>query len=256
MDDRLQRLERAHRESPRDVGTARELGQTYLRLDRPGQALRLLRPLAEAHDERIEAARGLAAKHGWGFEELEHGCERFRISGQVAVLVPGGAFLDEGANAWTSTLELGGSRASLQRVVLPDYLISVRPQPAASHGEARRQASARGGHLPSPVEWKKAWRGGLFLDGDETGQHENPEPDRIAPWGNAPPPPPGLPAVSPYGTLYDIDAYTCEWTCLSATVGLVLKVDSGRYQIPLATTEQRRGLILVYRTVWDLPADV
>jgi formylglycine-generating enzyme required for sulfatase activity len=74
--------------------------------------------------------------------------------------------------------------------------------------------------LPTEWEWEKAFRGGLYLDGDKTKQHPNPLPERKYPWGNEEPNACGIYRCnydgadkfnSPYG-ICDMAGNVAEWT--------------------------------------------
>jgi formylglycine-generating enzyme required for sulfatase activity len=87
--------------------------------------------------------------------------------------------------------------------------------------------------LPTEAEWEKAYRGGLYLDGDQSKSVPNPNPDRRYPWGDEAPgaegryrcnydtEADGFPSTapvasfaefnSPYG-VYDMAGNVNEWT--------------------------------------------
>jgi hypothetical protein len=245
MEDRLQALERAWHEVPGDAERALDLARACLRAGRVLRALTISRPWSDA-GVRVGAAEELARRRGLVFAGVELGFERFLAGEDELVLVPGGAFLDDGPGAWSSSLLPSGSRAGLRRVELADFLIAIAARSADLQPHAAQLAAQVGGRLATAEEWKKAWRGGLFLDGDETAQSPNPSPDRVAPWGFEPEPEGA--AVSPYGLVLERGA--CEW-CERSALGLILDAPNGRYHVPVGTSAQRRGRELVFRVVVD-----
>jgi formylglycine-generating enzyme required for sulfatase activity len=59
--------------------------------------------------------------------------------------------------------------------------------------------------LPLEAEYEKAFQGGIYLDGDASGESPNPNPLRIYPWGNTPPDANGIYRCNAYGSE---DGYT------------------------------------------------
>jgi hypothetical protein len=255
LDRALQALERAWRDE-RDLDAARELARVRLRAGRPLEALTLAR-VGGDRELHGQAAEALGERVGLRFAELQDGFERYVFSPQANdpenqwVLVPGGAFLQEQkARAETSLLgKGGGQRAPLKPVTVPDLLMARRPLPNLDPDLARRSATAMGARLPTPDEWKKAWRGGLYLDGDETQQRPNPHPDLISPWGL------GEPNIHddyarPYGIQFGWMAMGWWEFAQGGRVGLGFR--AGHYQISLASPADRRSRQLGFRPVIEL----
>lgn len=249
MDQELQRLERAVEADPADDEACAALARAYLRAGRPRPALALARALPALMAEREAAARGVAAALGLLWIGVEAGQDRFRAPGEtVLVLVPGGAFLDDGAAGEVSSLATRQARADLRRVVLPELLVAVDARPEGDRDAARAAASRLGGRLPTLVEWKRLWRGGLFLDGDATARVANPAPDRLLPTLERAAE--GATVEGPYGARFDLGA--CEWTYGDGEKGGVFDRSTWRYHVSLRTPAERRGRRLVWRLVRDL----
>ena len=254
MDRRLLDLERAFAEDPADGDVALALGRACLRAARPLRALTVTRG-AGVVDVRLDAAREVARRLGAPFLDVGPlGFERFGAADDPGVLVPGGAFLEDGrdgASARRSALLPGARRADLRRVSVPDVVIAERPgAPPGPRAAAAAWARARGARLPAAAEWKKALRGGCFLDGDETATTPNPEPDRIAPWGSAAPAAAGA-LGSPYGAWFD--PAVPEWAADLTDHLLVLDLPNGRYTAPVGGGLRR--LAGSGRWVLEVPRD-
>jgi hypothetical protein len=223
-DAELRRLERRAAESPQDPGPVLELARAYLRAGHSLLALSASRGLDRVLQE--EAAAALGARLGLTLDALEPS-EVWRTGGgERLVLIPGGAFLDEGPRALRSSLEPGGERAPLARVEVGAFLISVLPL----HGQRSAvQALLEEDRLPTFLEWKKSWRGGLNLDGDTWGRVPNPEPDRLRPAGLGSG---GGIERSPYGVLFPLVHAAQEW-CRDSLDWACALANDGRYQVPV-----------------------
>lgn len=249
VDEDLHRLERAFEAAPDDVEVALRLARTSLRVGRAARALAISRVAGECA-EREDAARAVGAALGLAWLGTFAGQDRFQdLSGTTLVLVPGGAFLDDGAAGEVSSLLERTRRADLRRVVLPDLLAAVEPELEDDREAAKAAAARRGGRLPTPVEWKKLWRGGIWLDGDLAARDENPSPDRMLP--SLERVPDNAVVESPYGLRFDLAA--TEWTFGQGELGGVFDQSTWRYHISVATPADRRGRMLVWRLVRDLP---
>jgi len=253
VDDAIRRLERTLAEAPgRDV--ALDLARACLRAGRPARALAVARVAGEP-PERLEAARALGRRLGLEEARLADGLVRFRRAGLgELVVVPGGAFLEDGPTAWTSSLTPGSSRATLRRVVLPDLVVAIEAVPAVGPSAREARALLGGARLPTATEWKKAWRGGLFLDGDLAAARPSRDPDPIGPWGAADPPGGGRGlARSPYGIRFDLAA--TEWIEDEGPPRGIGWHEGVRFEVSLATADDRAGRRLAARAVYDLPPD-
>lgn len=247
MDDALSRLERAHEADPDDPTLAVELARARLRAGRPLGALAVLGPLDPR--ERAAAGEALAAALGLEWLGVVDGVDRFRHARRPPdvelVLVHAGAFLDDGDGYLASSLLQRQERADLKRVVVPAFMAGVSALHAPAAGPRQDPFGRLGGRLPRAVEWKKLWRGGLFLDGDASARVPNPDPDRLLPQGAAGEP--GVRARSPYGA----ELFTWGVEALIDGRGGVFDQASGRYLVPSA---HGRSTAPLYRMVLDLPA--
>ncbi|HBP16453.1 MAG TPA: hypothetical protein DEA08_01500, partial [Planctomycetes bacterium] len=84
--------------------------------------------------------------------------------------------------------------------------------------------------LPTPAEWKKAWRGGLYLDGDLSAQVRNEEPDRLRPSGIADQPRQSLERAPVSGLVFPLFDGAGEWC--SERSRLVALASGCRYRLP------------------------
>lgn len=252
MDAELQALEReAAGELPwPGLERCRALARAWLRRGDCVRALGWARA-EPGGAEHQAAAAALAEQLGLRLLSPSSAGERFATrDGSELALIPAGAFLEDGASAWASILSPGGSRAALARVELPEFLVAILPAGEVhtpDEARAAAAAAAPGGRLPTPREWKKAWRGGLHLAGDQTRRRVNDEPDRIGAWGSRAPP--GGSWLSPYGVCFSDGLL--EWTEGPEALGAGFL--SGRYLFPLGRPEERRGRRLVWRLVLDVP---
>lgn len=236
MDDAVARLERARAAEPDDAGITVDLARAYLRVGRPLRALAVLGPLDAG--EREAAGRALAAALGLEWVGIVGGSDRFEWHGhkgepQDFVLVPAGTFTGDGERAITE-----------RRPFVPAFLADLVLLPH-DDGDVPRldaMAAAHGGRLPTAREWMKLWRGGHFLDGDESRRVPNPDPVRLLPQGTVPAVP------SAYGGQFDSRASEA----LSGFLAGVFLTSMGRYFVPL---DQAAGLRR-WRVVRDVPAEL
>jgi len=247
LDRTLQALERAWRDE-RDLDAARELARVRLRAGRPLAALSLARVGGDPQ-LHTEAAQAVGDAASVALARLEDGFEVFTLGGQELVLIPGGVFLEEQAErAETSLLRSGGGqRAPLRPVHVPDLLVGLRALTERDPLLARDAAHALGARLPTPLEWKKAWRGGIYLDGDETELRPHARPDQLGPWGLGDPPADSVEAFSPYGIHF---LSGCWEHTQGGNAGMGFS--AGRYRISLATSADRRNRQLTWRPVLEL----
>lgn len=264
MDDAVAGLERARAADPDDVGVVVELARACVRIGRPLRALAVLGPLDPG--ERDAAGRALAAALGVEWGGVVDGTDRFfardpqtPFVGRDLVLVHAGAFLDDGEAGLVSSLSERIGRADVKRVVVPAFLAALEPEGAPDPAALQVVVAAAGGRLPTAQEWKKLWRGGVFLDGDESQRVENPAPDRLVPQLESPGfGQPGFgdsaaPRVrSAYGARFV--PHAGEVLRGSAQAG-ILGDPTGRHFVSIETPAQRRRRRLVARVVRELPRD-
>jgi len=95
----------------------------------------------------------------------------------------------EGAG-WNKRMSNSSRCGIVQNGAAPNFTYSVKPgrenYPVTYVSWYDAAAFLRwcGLRLPSEAEWEKAFRGGIYLDGDKRKEHENPLPERKYPWGN------------------------------------------------------------------------
>lgn len=206
-------------------------------------------------------------------------------------------FLNEtgkGGRGW-SRLMANPERCGIQREEGDRYVVAPgrenHPINYVSFYEAEAFLAWCGLRLPSELEWLKALRGGLHLDGDETKRLRNPKPGRKYPWGDEAPFTDGIwrcncevadrnrPAEllpvgsfkthnSPYGAS-DLVGNVAEWTADSYATSFHNGLDGyrmirgGSYLDPAAVCDAlagasqlpvRRGSITGFRGAWSARA--
>lgn len=91
---------------------------------------------------------------------------------------------------WNPRMEVS-RRVGIERTPEGGYRVkegrSLFPVTYVSWYDATSFLDWCGLRLPSEAEWEKAFRGGLFLDGDKSGKVKNPKPERRYPWGDEEP---------------------------------------------------------------------
>ncbi len=156
----------------------------------------------------------------------------------------------EGAG-WNKRMSVSNRCGIVQNGASPAFTYSIipgrenYPVTYVSWYDAAAFLSWCGLRLPSEAEWEKAFRGGIYLDGDQTKVLKNPLPDRRYPWGNESPKADGVyrcnydgdddgfPCTSPVGSFSKFNSpygvcdmagnvaeWTLDWYSTSYHVGL------------------------------------
>jgi formylglycine-generating enzyme required for sulfatase activity len=156
----------------------------------------------------------------------------------------------EGAG-WNKRMSVSNRCGIVQNGASPAFTYSVTPgrenYPVTYVSWYDAAAFLRwcGLRLPGEAEWEKAFRGGIYLDGDQIKKCKNPLPDRKYPWGNESPntdsvyrcnydgDDDGFPCTSPVGSFSKFNSpygvcdmagnvaeWTIDWYSTSYHVGL------------------------------------
>jgi len=206
-----------------------------------------------------------------------------RVSGGEFVMksVPGGGFDRERVKNRVSTLptfymtisettismyvdylnEVGGTgigwnprmeRAGLERTgQSPSIRYSLKPGidnlpiTEVSWYDASAFLSWCGLSLPTEAEWEKAYRGGRFLDGDDSAQQPNPLPERVYPWGDEDPDEGGVFRCNARGSEdgFASTARVCSFAHYNSPYGICdLAGNVAEWTLDWYTTEYHAGL--------------